>query len=71
MRIPVSVEPSPLDLALFHLELAQARYDKAKAARLACVREARDAGLTFQQIADALGMTPAGVRHMLRRAGDA
>lgn len=69
MMLPASTEPSPSDSALLRLELAQKRYESAKAARITCAQDARAHGLTYRQMANILDMTDAGVRMMLKRAG--
>lgn len=45
------------------------RADDARAAELAALQGARDAGATLQQLADIRGKTRAGILHMLRSRG--
>lgn len=47
--------------------MARQEHDQAKRSRLVSVEYAREAGLTFQEIGNLLGMTEAGVRMMLYR----
>lgn len=54
-------------LAENYLRMARQEHDQAKRSRLVSVEYAREAGLTFQEIGNLLGMTEAGVRMMLYR----
>lgn len=50
------------------LRSAHAAIDTAYKNRLAVVLEARAAGMTLQEVADALGITRDGLKKLLRRA---
>jgi DNA-directed RNA polymerase specialized sigma24 family protein len=51
-------------------QIAQA-HETTKAHRLQAIRAARNAGIPYRQIGEALGITEAGVRQILRRAQEA
>lgn len=71
MSISTQTGPSPRDSAFLVLEDHARAYDHARKARIHAAIQARNAGLTHQQIADAYGVTEGAVRAMLKRAGDA
>lgn len=56
-------------VAVDYLEMCARKLNEAKQARLVAVRAARDHGLSYQTIGDALGLTEAGVRQIVYRAG--
>lgn len=52
---------------LAHLELAHSHFEKAKALREKAIVSARQAGATFDQIADALGVSKQAARTQVER----
>ena len=54
-------------LAENYLRMARQEHDQAKRSRLVSVEYAREAGLTFQEIGNLLGVTEGAIRMMLRR----
>ena len=56
-------------VAVDYLEMCARKLAEAKQARLVAVRAARDHGLSYQTIGDALGLTEAGVRQIVYRDG--
>ncbi|NKW26815.1 hypothetical protein GS942_16800 [Rhodococcus hoagii] len=52
------------------LEEVQCAREQAREDWIQAMREARDCGLTNQQIGEALGVTETAVRNALKRAGD-
>lgn len=56
--------------ALEMLDVIRKRQQEIRFHKLYYARIAREHGATFDEIGDALGVTGAGVRKMLHRAGD-
>lgn len=72
-RPDVSVTAPPDDgLRTAAIELLQCHRDaieRERRTRLVLIVAARDHGLTYEEIGDALGMTDAGVRLLVKRSG--
>lgn len=65
------VAPKPhAALVLEAIRAAAQQYQTSRDARIRAIRLGREAGLTFQQIGDQLGMTDAAVIGLLKRAGE-
>lgn len=56
------------EIAVAHLRLAKEQLERSKRLRLHYVRLARENGLTYGEIGDALGVTEAAVRKLIERA---
>jgi DNA-directed RNA polymerase specialized sigma24 family protein len=69
----VSVTAPPQDslktAAIELLDVHRAAVEREKRTRLYLILAARDHGLTYEEIGDALGMTGAGVRLLVKRSG--
>ena len=73
MSVPTTARTDPTVLtatALEFLAIHREAMAREKRTRLYVVRLAKHYGVTNREIADALGVTEAGVRMMLTRAGD-
>lgn len=58
-------------IAVEHLELCAQKLTEAKRGRVQGILAARAHGLSCQTIGDALGLTEAAVRSIIKRHGDA
>ena len=68
----MSVEPSSIqDYLKRQIRRTHEQYLAAREDRIAVIRYARAAGLTYGVIAEHVGMTESGVRLLLKRSDDA
>lgn len=65
MSVPTGAQNDPMVMIL---KAVQQQHEANKDARLAAVKFAREAGLSYAEIADELNVTPDAIRKMLARA---
>ncbi|WP_394253666.1 hypothetical protein [Arthrobacter pityocampae] len=65
------VAPKPhAALVLEQIQATAEQFNTSKEARIRVIRLGREAGLTYAQIGDSLGITDAAVIGLLKRAGE-
>ncbi len=67
-RVSTKPENSRKQIAVEYLSLSREHVERSKRLRLHYVRLARENGLTYGEIGDALGVTEAAVRKLIERA---
>jgi len=59
------------DFAIFQLEVAQQDYEHATHMRIVAAQNARDHGISNSKIGRIYKLTEGGIRHLLKKAGEA